>query len=54
LQAALEWIQNYLKQVDPSEAIIDIHNPCNCPFVSETVQRDLATALGITAPIRAE
>jgi hypothetical protein len=52
-QAALEWIERkYLKQVDPSDAVVDIHNPCNCPFVSAADQERIARSLGITAPIR--
>jgi hypothetical protein len=52
-KSALEWIhQKYLKQVDPSDAVTDIHNPCNCPFVSQADQARIATSLGITAPIR--
>ena len=52
-QAALEWIERrYLKQVDPSDAIVDIHNPCNCPFVSAADQERIARSLGITAPVR--
>lgn len=51
--AALEWIdRRYLKQVDPSDAVVDIHSPCNCPFVSKTDQERSARNLGIAAPIR--
>jgi hypothetical protein len=51
-KSALEWIQVYLKQVDPSDEVTDINNPCNCPFVSQTDQTEIAAALGITAPVR--
>jgi hypothetical protein len=51
-RAALEWIQNYLKQVDPSDVIIDMHNPRNCPFVSQPDQQRIASGLSIVAPIR--
>lgn len=34
-KAAIELIKSYLSSVDPTDSIDDIHNPCNCPFVSE-------------------
>jgi hypothetical protein len=50
-QAALGWIQSYLKQVDASDAITDIHNPCNCPFVSQPEQQRIVSGLGINVAI---
>jgi hypothetical protein len=48
----LEKVRDYLKQIDPIDPITDIHNPCNCPFVSKGEQEQIASSLGITAPIR--
>lgn len=52
LKTALEKVRDYLKQGDPTDAIADIHNPCNCPFVSKPDQEQIASSLGITVPIR--
>jgi hypothetical protein len=52
LKTALEKVRDYLKQVDPTDAIADIHNPCNCPFVSKSEQEQIASSLGITVLIR--
>ena len=51
-KAALEWTLNYLKQVDPTDAIAELHNPCNCPFIPESDQHAIALGLGIRVPIR--
>ena len=45
-------IRDCLKQVDSTDAIADIDNPCNCPFVPKPTQEQIALSLGITASIR--
>lgn len=45
-KAALELIQNYLGANDSTDSIADIHNPCNCPFVSEADQNSIAAGFG--------
>jgi hypothetical protein len=51
-KAALVFIQRYLAKADVSDALSDIHNPCNCPFVSHPDQRHIAQSLGIIVPVR--
>ena len=45
-KSALELIQKYLDTKDSAESIVDIHNPCNCPFISEDDQNLIAISLG--------
>jgi len=47
-KAAVELIQNYLGSFDPSDIIAEVHNPCNCPFVSESDQNCIIYGLGIS------
>ena len=51
-KAALKLIQNYLGANDSTDSIADIHNPCNCPFVSEADQNSIATGLGFGKKVR--
>lgn len=39
--AAINLIKSYLLERDPKDAIKDIHNPCNTPFITEAEQNDL-------------
>jgi hypothetical protein len=47
-KAAVELIQKYLVSIDPSDSIAKVHNPCNCPFVSESDQNSILSGLGIS------
>ncbi len=51
-KAAVELIQSYLGSIDPSDSIAAIHNPCNCPFVSEADQNTIVSGLGIGLTVR--
>ena len=51
-KASVELIQNYLSSVDPTDSIADIHNPCNCPFISDANQNMVASSLGISIKVR--
>ena len=51
-KAAVELIQNYLSSIDLSDSIAEIHNPCNCPFVSEADQNAIVSGLGISLTVR--
>lgn len=51
-KAALELIQIYLGANDSTDSIADIHNPCNCPFVSEVDQNIIASGLGVGKKVR--
>lgn len=50
--AALELILAYLRSQDSTDSIAEIHNPCNCPFVSEADQNFIASNLGININVR--
>jgi hypothetical protein len=45
-RAAIELIEKYLTQGKTVDNIKDIHNPCNCPFISESNQNIELTNLG--------
>lgn len=45
-------IQDYLQQIDPTDEIIEIHNPCNCPFVSEANQNRLLSSVGMALTVK--
>jgi hypothetical protein len=51
-KAAVELIQGYLGSIDPTDSIVEIHNPCNCSFVSEDDQNTIASGLGISTKVR--
>ncbi len=51
-KAAIELIQKYLISVDQTDSIINIHNPCNCPFVRETDQKTILSELGVNVNVR--
>lgn len=50
-KAAVELIQGYLGSIDSTDSIAEIHNPCNCPFVSESNQNTIASGLGISTNV---
>jgi hypothetical protein len=50
--AAVELIQDYLSQVDPADAVEDVHNPCNTPFISEAEQNNVLAQKGISLNVR--
>lgn len=50
--AAVQLIQEYLAQVDGEDAIIDIHNPCNTPFIDEVDQQKMLDQKGISLIVR--
>jgi len=51
-KAAIELIQKYLSSVDPKDSISDIHNPCNCPFISESQQNNVLASMGVNIRLR--
>ena len=51
-KTAIELIQKYLRAVDTNDSISDIHNPCNCPFVSEVDQSNIVSSLGVPVSVR--
>lgn len=51
-KAAVQLINEYLAAVDPVDAILDIHNSCNCPFVQEQDQNQILSTLGINLQVR--
>jgi hypothetical protein len=51
-EAAIVFIKSYLTSIDPTDPISEIHNPCNCPFVSENNQNTIASGLGISTKVR--
>lgn len=51
-QAAIELICGYLKSVDSVDVISDVHNPCNCPFVSEHDQTATLSSIGVNLKVR--
>lgn len=44
-------IQDYLSKIDPTDAITEINNPCNCPFVSEPDQNRLLASAGMALTV---
>lgn len=50
--AAVQLINQYLAAVDPADAISDVHNSCNCPFVQEQDQNQILSTLGINFQVR--
>lgn len=51
-QAAIELIIKYLSNTDSTDEIKDIHNRCNCPFVSESDQNSILSQLSISTKVR--
>lgn len=51
-EAAMELILKYLNSVDKTDSIIDIHHPCNCPFVLEANQKHILSGLGVNVAMR--
>ena len=50
--AAVELIKKYISQVDSTDEIIDIHNPCNTPFISESEQNNELSKQGVSISVR--
>lgn len=51
-EAAVQLIIQYITTFDKNDTIIDIHNPCNCPFVSEPDQKSILSKLGVNISVR--
>lgn len=51
-KAAIELIVQYLDTVDKTDAIADVHNPCNCPFVPAKDQDRILGQLGLPLTVR--
>jgi hypothetical protein len=49
---ALDLVEKYLAQFAPADLVVDIHNPCNCAFVSEADQNAILAARGINKTVR--
>ncbi|EIC9816991.1 MULTISPECIES: hypothetical protein [Vibrio] len=51
-QASIQLIMAYLDSIDTADSIVDIHNHCNCPFVSENDQNVILAKLAIHLSVR--
>ncbi len=51
-ESAIQLISQYLAHYDSSGSIIDIHNPCNCPFVTEKDQNIILSKLQVGLNVR--
>ncbi|MEO5929652.1 MAG: hypothetical protein ABIR47_06950 [Candidatus Kapaibacterium sp.] len=51
-ETSLKLIVAYLKDVDSNDMISDIHNPCNCPFVTEMDQNAIVSKLALGIVVR--
>ena len=51
-KASVDLIDQYLSSVDNADSIIDVHNPCNCPFVPEADQNSILVNLGHSFSVR--
>lgn len=51
-EAAIQLIIKYITTFDKNDTIIDVHNPCNYPFVSEPVQNNILSQLGVNINVR--
>lgn len=51
-QGAIELIKRYLDSVDQTDAISDVYNPCNCPFVTEADQNRILNQMGVPITVR--
>lgn len=49
---SLKLIKAYLAQFAPTDEMIDYHNPCNCPFVSEPDQNAVLATMGVGETVR--
>ncbi len=50
--AGLDLIQKYLSGTRPADSLVDVHNPCNTPFISEADQNRLLSAASIGLKVR--
>jgi hypothetical protein len=51
-EAAITLITEYLNSKYSKDFIVDIHNPCNCPFISEADQNSILPKLEINLNVR--
>ena len=51
-ESAIDLIKNYMSKKDPQDSIIDIHNPCNTPFINEADQNNILSKKGLTLTVR--
>jgi hypothetical protein len=51
-EAAIQLIIKYITTFDKADTITDVHNPCNCPFVSEPDQNNIISQLGVNVSVR--
>lgn len=52
-RAGIELVEKYLRCMKDEDLIHDIHNPCNCPFISEADQNITLTHMGYNnCPVR--
>ncbi len=51
-EAAIQLIIKYITTFDQNDTITDIHNPCNCPFVSEVDQNSILSQLSVNISVR--
>lgn len=51
-QASIELVIEYLRSVDSNDSVVDLHNPCNCPFVSQSDQDAINKSLGLSVTVR--
>lgn len=51
-KSSIEQIQKHLSSADPKDAILDIHNSCNCPFISEPQQNNVLKRMGVSLKVR--
>ena len=50
--AALKLILDYLKAQDSTDELNDVHNPCNCPFISEQDQNAVLAKISLPINVR--
>jgi hypothetical protein len=51
-ESAIQFINQYLAQYNQTGFITDVHNPCNCPFVTEQDQNNILTTLQVNLNVR--
>jgi len=50
--AGVEFVLKYLNDNDPQDGVVDVHNPCNTPFISELDQNSALEAAGLSLKVR--
>lgn len=51
-ESAIDLIKNYISEIDSQDSIIDIHNPCNTPFINEAEQNNIIAKKGLRLTVR--